>query len=38
MNTGQRKKEDVLFESHRRYIDLQYVMEGEEYIALAVIR
>lgn len=30
-----KKKEDVLFESHRRYIDLQYVMEGEEYIGFS---
>ena len=30
-----KKKEDVLFESHRRYIDLQYVIEGEEYIGLS---
>lgn len=30
-----KKKEDVLFESHRRYIDLQYVIEGEEYIGFS---
>jgi YhcH/YjgK/YiaL family protein len=29
------RTKNVLFESHRRYIDLQYVMEGEEYIGFS---
>ena len=30
-----KKEEEVLFESHREYIDLQYVIEGSEYIGLS---
>ena len=30
-----KKKEEIWFESHREYIDLQYVIEGSEYIALS---
>lgn len=30
-----KKEEDVLFESHREYIDLQYVIKGNEYIGLS---
>ena len=30
-----KKEEDVSFESHREYIDLQYVIKGNEYIGLS---
>nr|WP_302830660.1 YhcH/YjgK/YiaL family protein [uncultured Bacteroides sp.] len=30
-----KKEEKVLFESHREYIDLQYVIKGKEYIGIS---
>jgi len=29
-----KNREDALFESHKKYIDIQYVFQGEEYIGI----